>query len=68
VLRPELLILDEPLAGLDASVKAQVLNLLLDLRHNLGMSYLLISHDMESTHYAADRIAVMAGGTLVKTI
>ena len=67
-LQPEFLVLDEPLAGLDASVKAQILQLLLDLRSELGIAYLLISHDVETTLYASDRIAVMRTGRLVANV
>jgi ABC-type glutathione transport system ATPase component len=65
VLEPEFLVLDEPLAGLDASVRAQILALLLSLRSQTGMSFLLISHDLDSTQYASDRIAVMYQGRIV---
>jgi ABC-type glutathione transport system ATPase component len=66
LLEPEYLVLDEPLAGLDPSVKAQILSLLLSLRDDLGLAYLLISHDLESTLYAADRVAVMYHGRIVE--
>lgn len=67
VLEPELLVLDEPLAGLDPSVKAQMLGLLLELRDSLGLSYLLISHDLESTLYACDHVIIMYQGRFVET-
>ncbi|MGI5836030.1 MAG: ATP-binding cassette domain-containing protein [Chloroflexota bacterium] len=66
VLEPEFLVLDEPLAGLDVSVGAQLLKLLMELRSELGLSYLFISHDLGSTLYASDRIAVMRQGRIVE--
>lgn len=67
VLEPRFLVLDEPLAGLDPSVKAHVLSLLLELRDSLALSYLLISHDLETTLFACDRVAVMYRGRLVES-
>lgn len=66
VLEPEFIALDEPLAGLDPSIKAQVLRLLLELRDEMRLTYLLISHDLDTTLYAADRVAVMFQGRLVE--
>lgn len=66
--KPELLILDEPLSSLDVSVQAQLLNLLKDLQEKLGLTCILVSHDLEAVYYLADGLAVMYGGALVETL
>ena len=63
---PELIVADEPIAALDVSIQAQILNLLEKLRVDLGLTYLFISHDLRAVRYLADRIAVMYLGELVE--
>lgn len=65
-LKPELLILDEALSGLDGSIQAQIANLLLDLQASLGLTYLFITHDLGMAGYLADEIAVMEQGRIVE--
>jgi peptide/nickel transport system ATP-binding protein len=61
---PEFLICDEPTSALDVSVQAQILNLMKDLQENLGLTYLLITHDMSVVHHVAHRVGVMYLGRL----
>ena len=65
-LRPSFLVLDEPVSALDVSVGAQVINLLRDLQHTLGLTYLFISHSMPLVRYLCDRVAVLERGRLVE--
>ena len=63
---PQALILDEPVSALDASVRGQVLNLLLDLHRRTGLAMLLIAHDVRLVARLCPRVAVMAGGRIVE--
>ncbi len=65
-LRPALLVADEPTAGLDVSVAAGILNLMKDLREQLGLTYILITHNLNIIRFIADRVAVMYLGKLVE--
>jgi peptide/nickel transport system ATP-binding protein len=65
-LNPQLLVLDEPVAALDLSAQARVLNLFKELQREIGMAYLFITHDLSVAQYMADRILVMYAGKLME--
>lgn len=65
-LQPKLLILDEPTSALDVSVQAQILNLLVTLQRQFGLSYLFVTHNLSVVHYMADEIMVMRQGKVVE--
>ena len=64
---PKFILCDEPISALDVSIQAQIINLLLDLREERGLTYLMISHDLSMVRHVSDRILVMYMGKVVET-
>ncbi|MGH1481288.1 MAG: ABC transporter ATP-binding protein [Geminicoccales bacterium] len=67
ILEPETLLLDEPTSALDVSIQAEILNLLNELREDLGLTFLLVSHNLGVISHMCDRLAVMQGGRILET-
>ncbi|PIT04582.1 ABC transporter ATP-binding protein [Bradyrhizobium nitroreducens] len=66
ILNPKIVICDEPVSALDVSIRAQIINLLLELKDTLGLSYIMISHDLGVVEHMSDRVAVMYLGRIVE--
>jgi oligopeptide/dipeptide ABC transporter ATP-binding protein len=67
VTRPKFVVCDEPVSSLDVSIRAQVINLLQDLKERMGVAYLFVAHDLGVVRYLCDRVAVMYLGQIVET-
>jgi peptide/nickel transport system ATP-binding protein len=67
ILNPKVIICDEPVSALDVSIRAQIINLLLELKETMGLSYVMISHDLGVVEHMSDRVAVMYLGRIVES-
>lgn len=66
ILKPKFIIADEPTSALDVSIQAQIINLLLDMKHEFKVSYLFISHDINLVRYLADRVCILNSGKVAE--